>query len=121
MRKIVINSCHGGFNLSDEALEWLVTNKGWDTTTFSKDGWLNNKDAKILVYDKSFFGKYHLNDDSKFRDDKDVIEAIETLGSKRASGPCSQLTIVEIPDDVEWEIQEYDGAEWVAEKHRTWQ
>ena len=28
--------------------------------------------------------------------------------------------IVEIPADVEWQIQEYDGMEWVAEKHRTW-
>jgi hypothetical protein len=28
--------------------------------------------------------------------------------------------VVEIPDGVEWEIAEYDGLEWVAEKHRTW-
>jgi hypothetical protein len=30
------------------------------------------------------------------------------------------LKIVEIPDDVDWIIQEYDGTEWVAERHRTW-
>jgi len=30
------------------------------------------------------------------------------------------LKIVDIPDGVEWEIEEYDGMEWVAEKHRTW-
>jgi hypothetical protein len=28
--------------------------------------------------------------------------------------------VVEIPDGIEWSIQEYDGLEWVAEKHRTW-
>jgi hypothetical protein len=28
--------------------------------------------------------------------------------------------VIEIPDDVEWEVEEYDGLEWVAEKHRTW-
>jgi hypothetical protein len=30
------------------------------------------------------------------------------------------LAIVEIPDDVQWIIEENDGMEWVAEKHRTW-
>ena len=33
---------------------------------------------------------------------------------------CSTLKIIEIPDDVDWIIEEYDGNEWVAEKHRTW-
>ena len=32
----------------------------------------------------------------------------------------ANLKMVEIPDDVEWEIADYDGKEWVAEKHRTW-
>jgi hypothetical protein len=27
---------------------------------------------------------------------------------------------VEIPDNVEWEIMEYDGTEYIAEKHRKW-
>lgn len=26
----------------------------------------------------------------------------------------------EVPDDVQWQIEEYDGREWVAETHRTW-
>jgi len=30
------------------------------------------------------------------------------------------LAIVEIPDDVEYTIEEYDGNEHVAEAHRTW-
>ena len=32
-------------------------------------------------------------------------------------GSCK---IVEVPDEVSWTIQEYDGKEWVAEVHRTW-
>jgi hypothetical protein len=31
------------------------------------------------------------------------------------------LLIVEVPADVDWYIEEYDGLEWVAEKHRTWE
>jgi hypothetical protein len=27
---------------------------------------------------------------------------------------------VDIPLDIQWTIEEYDGDEWVAEVHRTW-
>lgn len=53
------------------------------------------------------------------RTDTKLIECIETLG-KDASGKFAKLGIVEIPDDIDWEIEEYDGAECVSEKHRTW-
>jgi hypothetical protein len=32
----------------------------------------------------------------------------------------AELEVVEIPDDVEWIIVDYDGMEHIAEKHRTW-
>ena len=32
----------------------------------------------------------------------------------------AQLKIVEIPDDVKWIVEEYDGIELIAEVHRTW-
>ena len=54
------------------------------------------------------------------REDVNLINMIEKLGSKRCSGDCANLKIVEIPKDVEYEIQDYDGSESVAEKHRTW-
>jgi hypothetical protein len=55
------------------------------------------------------------------RDDPDLVAIVEELG-KKASGEKSYLHIVEIPDDVKWEINEDDesGGEWVEEKHRTW-
>jgi len=37
------------------------------------------------------------------------------------SGDHAQLYVVEVPDDVEWYIHDYDGIEHVAEKHRIWQ
>jgi hypothetical protein len=54
------------------------------------------------------------------REDKYLIEAIEKLGSKKASGRCANLKIVEIPDCTDYEISEYDGFEHISEKHRTW-
>ena len=37
-----------------------------------------------------------------------------------ANGGSANIKVVEVPEDVDWEIAEYDGVEWVAEKHRTW-
>jgi len=54
------------------------------------------------------------------RDDKDVVKAIEELGSEKASARHAEIKVVEVPDEVEWTIEEYDGMEWVAEAHRTW-
>ena len=44
------------------------------------------------------------------RTDKDLIEIIETLGES-ASRETSRLKIVEIPDDVYYFIDDYDGIE----------
>jgi hypothetical protein len=53
------------------------------------------------------------------RDDLDLIKVIETL-QKDANDDLADLKVVEIPSDIEWKICDYDGIEWVAEKHRTW-
>lgn len=47
-----------------------------------------------------------------------LVQVVEELGD-RAGGPCACLKVVEIPADVKWTIEEYDGLEWVAEAHRT--
>ena len=55
------------------------------------------------------------------REDKRLIELIKEWGSERCSGNYSELKIVEIPDDVEYEIDDYDGCESIHEKHRIWE
>lgn len=49
----------------------------------------------------------------------ELIRVIEELGEK-ANGACASLRIVEIPDGTEYVVEEYDGNEHIAEKHRTW-
>jgi hypothetical protein len=53
------------------------------------------------------------------RDHPLLVEIVEQ-DSEAASGAFARLRVVEIPDDVEWQIEEYDGYEHIAEKHRTW-
>jgi hypothetical protein len=52
------------------------------------------------------------------RDDPRLVKVVEEMG--QSASAYESFKIVEIPEDVEWQIEEYDGAEWVAEKHRTW-
>jgi hypothetical protein len=91
MKKIVINNCYGGFGLSEKAIEMMDL----------KDN------------------EYEYIDDDIARDDPRLIDVVEKLGGK-ANGLYADLTVIEIPDDVEWQIEEYDGMECVAEKHRVW-
>src|ERR1700677_485691 len=53
------------------------------------------------------------------RDDPLLIKVLEEMGEK-ADGSYARIHITEIPDGVDYEIQEYDGQEWIADKHRTW-
>jgi hypothetical protein len=92
-RKVVINTCFGGFGLSEKAVEIYAEQK------------------EIVPVDVS---TYDIP-----RDDSTLVAIVEQLGPK-AAGRFASLKVVEIPADVEWTVQEYDGAEWIAEKHRTW-
>lgn len=53
------------------------------------------------------------------RNDPKLVECVEKLGEE-ANGTYAELKVVEIPDDVNWKIGEYDGLEWVEEVHRRW-
>ena len=89
--KVVINECLGGYSLSEKAYKFL--NIPWDGYGFEF---------------------------SEDRSNPALVKCVEALG-KNASGELSSLKVVEIPDDVEWEINEYDGLESVVEKHREWE
>lgn len=102
-RKVAINSCFGGFSLSNEAIELLSKYKG--------------RDVESPVY---FTHDWHFLPDDIPRDDPDLIKVIEELGSEKASGRFAELTIVKIPPDIKWTIEGYDGLECVSEAHRTW-
>jgi len=93
MTKIVINACHGGFGLSAVA---------------------ESKYRELAGVSDSNFHSLNIP-----RDDEHLIAVVELMGTE-ADNRFSKLKIVDVPDDVNWYIEEYDGREWVAERHRTW-
>jgi len=93
LRRVVINDCYGGFGLSDRAL-----------TEYKKLAGITDPD----------FCEREIS-----RDDPYLVKVVKELGMS-ANGRHANLKIIEIPGDIEWLVQEYDGAEWIAEKHRTW-
>ncbi len=94
--KVVINNCYGGFSLSPAASERL-----------------NELEPNAEVNPRYGFCR------SVERHDPNLIKVVEEMG-KEANGSCANLKIIEIPDGLDYVIEEYDGKEWVAEKHRTW-
>jgi hypothetical protein len=91
--KIVINTKHGGFGLSDEGTKEYKNRAGVTDPNFWY--WDIPRDCPHLI-------------------------AMVEENKQEHKYRFAELKIVEIPDDVEWQIEEYDGLEWVAEKHKTW-
>lgn len=80
--KIVINTCWGGFSLSDYAC------------------------LKLGIDDPY---AYSFNRDMRL--DPKLVELVEK-DSSIVSGNCAKLAVVDIPDEVtDWIINEYDGKE----------
>lgn len=78
----------------------------------AKYGGFGFSDAFIDEFKKRHPEK-SLNKWSVERNDPDTIALFEEMGSDKSSGYCADLRIEEIPDDVELEIDEYDGLETV--------
>lgn len=136
--KIIINGCYGGFSISEKALFRYAELKGitlypekgsWGTTVYWTippeerpvepiGNWLSQPPADRTAYNKAY-NNHTFSERPEDRTDPLLIQVVEELGAE-ANGRCASLKIVEIPDDVKWQIEEYDGIEWIAEEHRTW-
>lgn len=143
--KVVINVCFGGFGLSHKAVLLYLKLKGkqvWVIDPTEKFGfrkyslvppehrmqemvpkqWRAMSLDKRALWNKQYteqtFSEYDLQND-EHRGDPLLVQVVEQLG-KAANGQQADLKIVEVPDDVQWHIHEYDGTEHVAENHRRW-
>lgn len=140
MPKVVINVCFGGFGLSTAAYERLIE-LGVPCRAYIEQ--VRNPKTKLyepeprnegrVIFDRRLSGPSRASESmevltgthywdgwfDRHRDDQKLVQVVEELGGE-ASGFCAKLKVVEVPDGVEWEIHEHDGAEHVSEFHRTW-
>lgn len=142
MTRIVVNRRHGGFGLSAKAQRRYLNLIGKECYFYHQTKYkhCDNVDEYTLIptddeADEIMFSYTYTEnygdivdklpsdemwyDGNLERTDPILIQVVEELG-KEADGPCAELEIVEIPDDVDWEIDEYDGWESIHEKHRSW-
>lgn len=150
MTKIVINSKAGGFGLSTEAMYFYGNLKKLNFSAYisdpdeygsyvlykkeihkKTDGFniilfcvieeneeFPEKIKEAFVRKNLFSDNDYLNIKT-FRTDCLLIETVETL-QELSFGDHARLKVIEIPDDVEWEINEYNGAEVIREVSRVW-
>lgn len=120
--KIVINKCWGGFGLSKICMDELIKREHPIACQYMNDL------AESFKKDMEFYSKkgwsydpykQHYYPDIP-RNDPILIDVIEKLGTDVCGTDLSNLSIVEIPDDIDWEIDNYDGMESIHEKHRVW-
>ena len=95
--QVVINTSYSNFAISADAIS-LIQKK------------IKNPKAKSQI------NAYSFDND---RSNPLLVEAVQKLGAK-ANGLYTTLKIVEIPDDVEWQIDAINGKEVIREKHRIW-
>jgi hypothetical protein len=115
--KVVINGDFGGFSLSDEAFEKFLYRKGiaWEKC-INKYDMTDYYHARHLDSEEHYLAQHEVLQN---RADPDLVAVVEEMGHK-ANGQYANLVIVEIPDNVQWHLAEYDGVEHIAENHRTW-
>lgn len=134
MRKVAINRCYGGFGLSSAAVLrygelkgitlYHVPDKFCDSyylcppeeyeAVYAEDCKKPNGSGRFTASNALYFSV-----DDIPRDDLTLIRVIEELG-ETANGPFAELKIVEIPESIEFEIDDYDGMESIHECHRSW-
>ena len=139
--KVVINRCYGGFDLSHEAVMRYYEIKG--ITVYpeqSEEYWrfwtywtVKPEDRMESKYGDAFYAMsledrraYNAAQDAQTvssreieRHDPALVQAVEELG-QQSWGSHAELVVVEIPDGVDYIVEEYDGMEHIAETHRTW-
>lgn len=113
MTEVVINSCFGGFSLSEEGVREYLKRKGKTLYVKSDKYHFNHYYTSPDMTDESYFYDRDIK-----RDDPDLVAVVKELG-KKANGDCASLYIVKVPANVQWTIEEYDGSETVEEVHRS--
>ena len=125
MRKCVENftakNYYGGDSANyARASEWEQKwNEDFEKFLDIGDGFKANKRG-YNVYKDGLLYSLKNRSDIEVRTDSNLIEIIERIGERNANASLASLKVIEIPDGIEFEIDDYDGCETIHEVHRSW-
>ncbi len=141
MKKVILNKSYGGFGVSQKGYELYAKKKGFELIVYKRNYDYESKNfyytklkyptSEVLVeyFTKDFgdnvlisnedYENYSLHLSWGYREDATLIEVIEELGEE-ANSIYSKLVIVEIPDDLDYMIDDYDGIETLHQKVQEW-
>ncbi len=128
--KVVVNNCYGRFGLSPKAQERYWGLKGKQVFFYvseygAKKARKASADANPLLVHALFKDYGPLvnlaevpreelaRSETIERHDPVLVRVVEEMG-KAADGWRARLTVIEIPDGVNYIIRDYNGKEWVA-------
>ena len=96
MSKVAINKCSGWFSISKQCVKRIENKYGMDLSC----------------------GAYYFDEK---RHAKELIDAIETLGSEACSGDCAKIVLEDCSSSL-YNIEEYDGYETLItpDDEREW-
>lgn len=128
-------------------LDGMIKDNNWFIYTYEPDNRVSKFIEKPIVYTKvnisdidfgdsyiivsknygDTFTDKELNENDKIymdvysipRNNIHLVKVVEEMGED-AWEEYSKLEVIDIPDDIEWKISEYDGWETIEEKHRSW-
>lgn len=108
--KVIINSKHGGFNLSDEAIR-LCQSRGLAESKYFVE---IPEDMVPSAGKRLSVNFLDAANERRLRSHPVIVGVVEELGEK-SWGPFACLKVIEIPFDntEDWQIDDYDGMESV--------
>ena len=115
VRHVVISETYGGFGVSRAAELAYLHRTGTDYELVDREDRASTiQNGQRIMVNNAYWNSHTIE-----RDDPILVDIVREMGTA-ANGNFAGLKIVKIPANVEWQIGEYDGREWIAEKHQTW-
>lgn len=130
--EVILNKCYGGFGVSDAAYRMYAAKSGLDLFAYDVSGNrlpVGSSNFCVTYYTKDFGEHldrknedtrgYFFRLDDSHRTDPLLIEVVKELGDD-ADSAFSKLKIVDIPDGMDYVIDDYDGIETLHQKVMEW-
>jgi hypothetical protein len=127
VQRVVYNACFGGFGFHEEAVQWVRQNEDKLKDEYDEEDVAEIADSTLSgeTYSDGSGPKQdyinYITDTDVSRDNELLADIVshETEYTGQYNGDHSKLQVAEVPDNIEWALERYDGQETVKEATQT--